>query len=98
MDIQTTARLSALELLMTELLSAHLLTVPAAEFEVTWANDHLREAVDAMPIGNGTARDVAMLRAAVKDDLSRILKAALAQAKGVGRQRWDVGIARETKA
>jgi hypothetical protein len=97
MDIQTAAHLSALELLTTELLSAHLLTVPESELEVTWAIDHLREAVDAMPVGNRTAKDIATLRTAVKDDLSRILKAALAQAKGVGRQRWDVGIARETK-
>jgi hypothetical protein len=98
MDIQTTARLSALELLTTELLSAHLLTVPDPESEVTWAIDHLRNAIDAMPIGNGTAKEMATLRAAVKDDLNRILKAALAQAKQVGRQRWDVGIAGETKA
>ena len=89
MDIQTTARLSALELLTTELLSAHLLTAPDPELEVTWAIDHLRSVVDAMSIGSGTAKDTATLRAAVKDDLSRILKTALAQAKGVGRQRWD---------
>jgi hypothetical protein len=98
MDIQTTARLSALELLTTELLSARLLTVPDPELEVTWAIDNLCEAVDAMALGKGSAEDVARLPAAVKDDLSRILKAALAQAKQVGRQRWDAGLARETKA
>ncbi len=92
MDIQTTARLSALELLTTELLSAHLLTVPDSELEVTWAIDHLRSVVDAMPFGNATAKDMATLRAAVKDELSRILNAALAQARQVGRQRWDTGI------
>jgi hypothetical protein len=97
MDIQMTARLSALELLITELLSARLLTVPDAELEVTWAIDHLSNVADAMPIGNGTAKDATTLRAAVKDDLSRILKAALVQAKEVGLQRWDVEIARETK-
>ena len=97
MDIQTTARLSALELLITELLSAHLLNAPDSEREVSWAIDHLSNRVDAMPIGNGTAKDLATLREAVKDDLSQILKAALTQAKQVGRQRWDVGIARETK-
>lgn len=97
MDIQTTARLSALELLTTELLSAHLLTVPDSEFEVNWAIEQLRKAVDAMEIGSGTAKEITVLREAVKDELSRILKAALAQVKQAGRQRWDVGIARETK-
>ena len=91
MDIQTTARLSALELLTTELLAAHLITVPDSELEVTWAIDHLRKTVDAMQVGSGTAQEVATLRGAVKDELSRILKAALAQAKQVGRERWDAG-------
>jgi hypothetical protein len=90
MDIQTTARLSALELLTTELLSAHLLAVPDSELEVNWAIDHLRHTVDAMP-SSGTAKDMAKLREAVKDELSRILKTALAQAKQVGRERWDTG-------
>jgi hypothetical protein len=91
MDNQTTARLSALELLTTELLAAHLLTVPDSELEVNWAIDHLRHTADTMPIGSGTAKDMAKLREAVKDELSRILKAALAQAKQVGRERWDIG-------
>jgi hypothetical protein len=98
MDIQTTARLSALELLTTELFSAHLLTVAVSELDVSWAIDRLCNVVDAMPIGNETAKDTATLREAVKDDLSRILKAALAQAKQVDRQRWDTQIDSETKA
>jgi hypothetical protein len=97
MDIQTTARLSALELLTTELLSARLLTVPDPELEVTWAIDHLCQAVDATAPGKGSTEDMTRLSAAVKEDLSRILKAALAQAKQVDQQRWDEGIARETK-
>lgn len=97
MDIKTMARLSALELLTTELLAAHFLTVPDPESEVTWAIDRLGNMVDAMPTGNETAKEMATLRSAVKDDLSRVLKAALAQAKEVGRQRWDVGITPEGK-
>ncbi len=97
MDLQTTARLQTLELLITELLSAHLIAVPDSELEVSWAIDRLCNIADAMPIGNGSAKDMAALRAAVKDDLSRILKAALAQAKQVGLQRWDVGLGREPK-
>jgi hypothetical protein len=92
-----TARLYALELLITELLSAHLLTVSDSELEVAWAIDHLRDVVDAAPIGNSAAGDVVTLRAAAKDDLSRILKRALAQAKQVGLQRWDSGISRDSK-
>ena len=97
MHLQTTARLQALELLITELLSAHVLTVPDSALEVSGAIDRLCNVADAMPIGNGSAKDKATLRAAVKDDLSRILKAALAHAKQVGVQRWDVEIARETQ-
>ena len=97
MEIQTTARLSALELLTTELLAAHLLTVPDAAFEVSWAIDHLRKVVDVMPVASGTAKEIATLRAAVNDELSRILKAALAKANQAGRQRWDAEIGRETK-
>jgi hypothetical protein len=77
---------------------AHLRTVPDPETEVAWANDHLRNLVDTMTDGIDTAEDIATLREAVKVDLSRILGAALAQAKQVGRQRWDAEIARETKA
>ena len=98
MHIQTMARLSALELLTTELLSAHLLTVPDPEPDVAWAVDQLNKVVDAMPTRDLSAGETVKLRTAVKDDLSRILKAALAQAKQVGRQRWDMEIAHETKA
>jgi hypothetical protein len=98
MDIQTRARLSALELLTTELFSAHLITVAASELDVSGAIDRLCNIVDAMPIGNDTAKDIATLREAAKNDLSRILKAALAQAKQVDRQRWDTQTTRETEA
>jgi hypothetical protein len=91
MDIETTARIYALELLVTQLISEYLRSVADPEEQARWATDHLRGAAEAMPVQAAGLDEEARIRLRVKDDVSGILAAALARAKAIPLRppSWD---------
>lgn len=80
MDIELKARIYALELLTTQLISEYLRTVPDPTAQAHWAADHLRLVADGLSIETESLDEEARLRASIKDHLARVLDGALARA------------------
>lgn len=93
MDIDTTARLYALELLTTQLISEFLRTVPEPEKQAAWAREHLHRLAETMPVESGGFDEEARLRVTIKDAVGRTLDAALlrAQTTPLRPPSWDTG-------
>lgn len=81
MDIETTARVYALELLTTQLIAEYLRSVPDPTGQVKWTQENLRGAADSLAIETANLDEEARLRVCIKEDVTRILVAALARAK-----------------
>jgi hypothetical protein len=81
MEIETTTRLYALELLTTQLIAEYLRSVPDPDGQANWAKRQLHGAADGMAIEMASLDEEARLRLGVKDNVTRILGAALARAK-----------------
>jgi hypothetical protein len=81
MDHDIKARLYALELLTTQLISEYLRTVPDPAAQTRWARENLHHLADGMTVETETLDEEARLRVGIKEDVSCILEAALARAK-----------------
>jgi hypothetical protein len=81
MDIDMKARVYALELLTTQLISEYLRTVPDPAAQTKWAREHLHRLADGMPVETEGFDEEARLRVGIKADVSGILETALARAK-----------------
>ena len=93
MDIETTSRLYALELLTTQLISELLRAVPEPEKQAAWARAHLHRLAATMPVESQGFDEEARLRLIIKDGIVRILDAALlrAQTTPLRPPSWDTG-------
>jgi hypothetical protein len=96
MDIETKARVHALELLTTQLISEYLRTVPDPEAQASWAREHLHGMADQVAVETESLDEEARLRVAIKDEVSRILGAALARARSIPLVRPSYGSGKET--
>ena len=81
MDLDTRARVYALELLTTQLISEYLRTVPDPAAQTKWAREHLHRLADGMAVETESLDEEARLRVAIKEDVTGILETALARAK-----------------
>jgi hypothetical protein len=81
MDLETKARVYALELLTTQLISEYLRTVPDATTQTKWAREHLHRLADGMVVETESLDEEARLRLSIKADVSAILETALVRAK-----------------
>jgi|SRR6185312_2868668 len=81
MEIETTTRLYALELLTIQLISEYLRSVPDPDGQASWARRQLHGAADGMVIETASLDEEARWRLGIKDNVTRILGAALARAK-----------------
>lgn len=77
MDIETTARMHAHELILTQLISDFLSTVPDPREQVKHARERLTRAVDEMTFNALTLDEAARLRVRMQEGVSEILDAAL---------------------
>jgi hypothetical protein len=80
MEIELQARVYALELLTTQLISEYLRTVPDPAAQAKWAREHLHGTVDVLTVEVDTLDDEARLRVGIKSEVSRILEMALVRA------------------
>jgi hypothetical protein len=81
MEIEQRARVYALELLITQLISEYLRTVPDPRGAGQWAREHLHGAADVLIVATETLDDQARLRVGIKSEVTRVLDDALARAK-----------------
>jgi hypothetical protein len=81
MDLHMTARVYALELLTTQLISEYLRTVPDPAAQIKWAREHLHRLAEEMAVATASLDDEARLRIRIKEDVTAILDAALARAQ-----------------
>jgi hypothetical protein len=81
MDLDMTARVYALEMLTTQLISEYLRTVPDPAAQTNWARQHLHLLADGMPVETESLDDEARLRVSIKESLTNILGTALARAQ-----------------
>ncbi len=93
MESALRARIYALELLTTQLISEYLRTTPEPVRQAEWARDHLQRLAEVHPLESESLDDEARLRLGIREDLGRILDAALARAQALPlRPRsWDIG-------
>ena len=93
MDIETEARLFALELLTTQLISEFLRTVPEPQNQAAWAREHLHRLAETMPVDSRGFDEEARLRVTIKEGIARILEAALLRASTTPLRppSWDTG-------
>jgi hypothetical protein len=81
MDLNMKARVYAVELLTTQLISEYLRTVPDPAAQTKWARDHLHHLADGMAVEAESLDEEARLRVSIKENVSVILETALARAK-----------------
>jgi hypothetical protein len=81
MEVELAARVYALELLTTQLISELLRTVPDPIQQVTWGKGHLHHLADGLPVHTESLDEEARLRVRIKAHTERILDTALAQAQ-----------------
>lgn len=93
MDLDMQAGIYALELLVTQLISEHLRTVPDARGQTRWAREHLHAAAEALAVTCDTLDEEARLRVGIKSEVARILDEALmkAQATPLIPRSWEAG-------
>ena len=93
MDVELKARLYALELLTTQLISEYLRAVPEPAQQAEWARQHLYRSAEALRVDCDNLDEEARLRASVKDEVTRILETALARAQATPLRppSWETG-------
>ncbi|HEX7970072.1 MAG TPA: hypothetical protein VF502_17745 [Stellaceae bacterium] len=93
MESPLRARIYALELLTTQLISEFLRATPEPAKQAEWAREHLQRLAEIHPVESDSLDDEARLRVGIKEDIGRILAAALARAQTLPlRPRsWDIG-------
>lgn len=93
MEAPLRARIYALELLTTQLISEYLRQTPEPARQAEWARDHLQRMAEIHPVESESLDDEARLRVLLREDIARILDAALARAQALPlRPRsWDIG-------
>lgn len=83
MDLDMKARVYALELLTTQIISEYLRTAPDPAAQTKWARQHLHLLSDGMPVETGSLDEEARLRVSIKERVTNILETALARAQTI---------------
>ncbi len=93
MESPLRARIYALELLTTQLISEYLRATPEPAKQAEWARDHLQRLAEIHTVESDSLDDEARLRLAIREDIAGILDAALARAQSLPRRprSWDIG-------
>jgi len=81
MEVELAARVYALELLTTQLISELLRTVPDPIQQAIWGQSHLHHLADGVPVHTESLDEEARLRVRIKAHTARILDTALAHAQ-----------------
>ena len=83
MDIEAKARLHAIELLVTQLISEYLRMVPDPRGQVAHAGEQLHRTAQQIPIDAADLDEEARLRVRIQDVVDEILQAALRQVQAI---------------
>jgi len=87
MEIDLAARVHAVELLTTQLVSEYLRSFPDAAARALSARGELSRLADNLSLGSDRPDEAARLQAAIKHELARLLDGALARAEGMKLQQ-----------
>jgi hypothetical protein len=93
MDLEMRSRVYALELLTTQLISEYLRTVPDPKAQANWARALLHESAETLRIDADGLDEEARLRIGIKEQVTRLLDAALSRALAEPRvsREWGTG-------
>ena len=91
MPLELHARVRALELLTTQLISEYLRSTPEPAKQAAWARDLLHRLAEVMPVESDSLDEETRMRVRIKESVTGLLDDALARAQTVPlRPRsWD---------